>query len=94
MSHFVKVCEFGKKHGTCRCPAENKTVIAVPCDRPAEHRPASAPPLVYEEVVDNVVNSDSVREAITDVIDRRFWYILPEIRQEFIEELIDAVNNA
>lgn len=38
MSHYKKICEFGKVHSQCRCPGPKRSII-IKCDRPSAHQP-------------------------------------------------------
>lgn len=37
VGHGVRVCEFGKDHGRCRCIDGSRAVVRVVCDVPKEH---------------------------------------------------------
>lgn len=85
MSHFVKICEYGKRHGTCRC-AGPKVVEKVVCDdlrhkeestlTPEEINPTATPTLNLEEshfLVSHLMN-DGTREGLilAGLINERF----------------------
>lgn len=42
-THQVFVCQYGKVHSQCRCPAPDKTRVLVECDREKSHRPKETP---------------------------------------------------
>lgn len=62
-AHYVKVCQFGKTHGQCRCPGPKRT-IEVRCNVPHLHRqgqviPFPSPAAPADEAIDYLLQDSA-----------------------------------
>lgn len=103
MSHYQKVCEFGKVHSQCRCPGPKKT-ITIKCDRASAHQPfemVKPAPLKMDTPVFDIVESpsepyepeaDSLPERLDAVLQRRLWWMKTSERLSVLSDLMEEIN--
>lgn len=98
MSHYKKVCEYGKVHTQCRCPGP-KTTITVTCDRPNAHKPYEPPkptqvsmpfePASFDLPVED---EDSLPSRLDTLLERRLWWMKTSERLSLLSDLMEEIN--
>ena len=95
MSHFIKKCEFGGNHGTCRCPSKDKMVIKVTCPIPNVHGPKESPKdnvIDYLPLMAKKEEPQTLHQSMEETVDSFLGAILaPEVKDALVDKLEDDV---
>lgn len=99
MSHYQKVCEFGKVHSQCRCPGPKKN-IQIKCDRASAHQPFEVKPPSQVSMPFNpesfdlpVEAEDSLPTRLDSLLERRLWWMKTSERLSLLSDLMEEINN-
>lgn len=68
MSHYKKVCEFGKVHTQCRCPGPKRT-IQIKCDRAGAHKPPEPPKPPTQVSIPDKPESVTLNQPWSEIVD-------------------------
>lgn len=102
MSHYKKVCEYGKVHTQCRCPGPKRTIY-IKCDRAGAHKPPEPPkPLKMDTPVFDIVESPSepyvpedetsLPNRLDTLLERRLWWMKTSERLSLLSDVMEEIN--